>query len=257
MKGLENKRILLTGANGCLGRAVAERLAAEGCRLALTDKVSIEEAPQNALTITGDMSDATTVEAVFSNVKNQFGGLDGLVNLAAVLTEGDGGLSATSRTVFENTLSTKLTGTFLTCQAAVKLMREDGAGAIVNFSSVVAHAASAFAQMAYTTAKGGVEALTREIAIEQARFGIRANCIAPGPVLSERNRHYFDTEEKWTARRRHIPMGRLGTPQEIAGSTAFLLSEDAGYITGTTLLCDGGIANAYVVDDRTGGAPAP
>ncbi|MGC6471702.1 MAG: SDR family NAD(P)-dependent oxidoreductase [Parvibaculales bacterium] len=257
MKGLKNKRILLTGANGCLGRAIAERLSAEGCQLALVDKSGVDQPPKDALVIWADISDAAAVETAFSNLRSKLGGLDGLVNLAAVLDQDDGGTAETSREVFEKTLSTNLLGTFLTCQAAITMMRDEGAGAIVNFSSVVAHAASASAQIAYTSAKGGVEALTREIAIEQARHGIRANCIAPGPVLSDRNKHYFNTPEKWQTRRRHIPMGRLGTPEEIAGSAAFLLSEDAGYITGTTLLCDGGIANAYVVDDSHGGAPAP
>ena len=256
MKGLKNKRILVTGANGCLGQATAERLSAEGCQLVLTDKSDVEHPPHGALVVQADISDATGVESLFSKLTGEIGGLDGLVNLAVVLDEGDGGTASTSREVFERTLSTNLLGTFLTCQAAIEIMRQEGAGAIVNFSSVVAHAASAMAQIAYTSAKGGVEALTREIAIEHARQGIRANCIAPGPVLTERNKHYFNTKQKWETRRRHIPMGRLGTAEEIAGSVAFLLSEDAGYITGTTLLCDGGIANAYIVDDDLG-APAP
>ena len=256
MKGLKNKRILLTGANGTLGHAITQRLMSEGCQLALIDKVGIDSAPPEALIIAGDIVDADDLDAAFTTLKTEFDGLDGLVNLAAILEPNDGGVATTSREVFERTLSTNLLGTFLTCQSAVDLMRGSGAGAIVNFSSVVAHAASAFSQIAYTSAKGGVEALTREIAIEHARHGIRANCIAPGPVLSDRNQHYFNTPEKWETRRRHIPMGRLGKPEEIAGSVAFLLSEDAGYITGTTLLCDGGISNAYIVDDRNG-SPAP
>ncbi|MGC6511293.1 MAG: SDR family NAD(P)-dependent oxidoreductase [Parvibaculales bacterium] len=254
MKGLKNKRILLTGANGYLGRAVTQRLVAEGCQLALTDRTAHEAAAPGALVIPADISNADDLETVFGTIKTHWDGLDGLVNLAAILDEADGGIESTSRETFERTLSINLLGTFLTCQAAIEPMRAAGGGAIVNFSSVVAHAASAYAQIAYTSAKGGVEALTREIAIEHARHGIRANCIAPGPVMSERNQHYFNTTEKWETRRRHIPMGRLGTPQEMAGSVAFLLSEDAGYVTGTTLLCDGGISNAYVIDDSHGAA---
>jgi NAD(P)-dependent dehydrogenase (short-subunit alcohol dehydrogenase family) len=98
--------------------------------------------------------------------------------------------------------------------------------------------------------------MTREIAITYARDNIRANCIAPGPILTERTAHYFDSEEKWEARRRHIPMGRLGRAEEIAALACFLLSDEAGWQTGGVYRADGGISAAYLVDDRDG-APTP
>ncbi len=263
MNGLKKKRVLITGANGCLGKSIAERLIAEKCNLVLTDKVKIElafrSAAQEVTEVLGDISkpdDVANILAVVKDTLGGLGGLDGLVNTAAILEPQDGSITKTTLESFQRTLATNLLGTFLTCQAVIPLMLESGNGSIVNLSSVVAHVASAEAQIAYTASKGGVEALTREIAIEQARSGIRANCIASGPVLSARNKHYFDTDEKWQARRKHIPMGRLGRPEEIAGVVAFLLSDDAAYMTGSTLLVDGGIASAYVIND-VNGSPTP
>ena len=257
MIGLRDKRIIIIGANGCLGQALAERLVAENCRLLLVDKDIIKSAEQvtsdGCLTMVADVRDAAQVSKVMAYAEEKLGGIDGLVNMAAILMPEDAALE-TPLAAFEASLATNLTGTFLTCQAALPYLLKGQHSAIVNVSSVVAHAASATAQLAYTSAKGGVEALTREIAMAYARQGIRANCVAPGPVLSARNQHYFDDDEKWQARRQHIPMGRLGKPHEIAGTIAFLLSDDAGYITGTSILADGGIANAYVIKDENGDA---
>ena len=257
MNGLRDKRIIIIGANGCLGQALASRLLAENCRLVLVD-LDTTALPENAPTdacfsLVADVREAEQVSKIMTYTEEKLGGIDGLVNMAAILMPEDAALE-TPQAVFDASLATNLTGTFLTCQAALPYLLKGQQGAIVNLSSVVAHAASATAQLAYTSAKGGIEALTREIAMAYARQGIRANCVAPGPVLSERNQHYFDNEEKWQSRRQHIPMGRLGKADEIAGTIAFLLSDDAGYITGTSILADGGIANAYVIKDENGDA---
>lgn len=265
MQGLDNKIILLTGANGGLGRAIAGRLAQAGCRLILAEKtpelaqearesLTAETTASTANTISGDLSQPQEVEELIHAAHKIYGALDGIVNNAAMLDAGDAGIADTSVESFDTTIAHNLKSVFLTCRAIMPLFHQQGHGVIVNISSIVAHAASANAQIAYTTAKGGIEAMTREIAIEQARHNIRANCVAPGPILTDRTAHYFDTEEKWASRRQHIPMGRLGRPSEIAGAVCFLLSDDSGYMTGSTLLADGGIANAYVVKDENGAA---
>ena len=258
MRGLKDKVIILTGAAGGLGQAIASRLINEQACPVLVDhnqdtllKLNENQVFNNSLCLNGDITDPDFIATIITEAVEKFGKIDGLVNSAALLLPEDGDIAKTPLTCWLKTMETNLTSVFLTCQAALPHLEEQG-GAIVNLSSVVAHAASATSQIAYTTAKGGVEALTKEIAISHARHNIRANCVAPGPVKTERTAHYFEDTAKWELRRRHIPMGRLGKPEEIAGLVCFLLSDDAGYITGASYLADGGISNAYVIDDVNG-----
>ena len=258
MRGLKDKVIILTGAAGGLGQAIASRLINEQACPVLVDhnqdtllKLNENQVFNNSLCLNGDVTDPDFIATIINEAVEKLGKIDGLVNSAALLLPEDGDISQTPLTCWLKTMETNLTSVFLTCQAALPHLEEQG-GAIVNLSSVVAHAASATSQIAYTTAKGGVEALTKEIAISHARHNIRANCVAPGPVKTERTAHYFEDTAKWELRRRHIPMGRLGKPEEIAGLVCFLLSDDAGYITGASYLADGGISNAYVIDDVNG-----
>ena len=258
MRGLKDKVIILTGAAGGLGQAIATRLINEQACPVLVDhnqdtllKLTENQVFNNSLCLNGDITDPDFIATIMTEAIEKFGKIDGLVNSAALLLPEDGDIAQTPLTCWLKTMETNLTSVFLSCQAALPHLEEQG-GAIVNLSSVVAHAASATSQIAYTTAKGGVEALTKEIAISHARHNIRANCVAPGPVKTERTAHYFEDTAKWELRRRHIPMGRLGKPEEIAGLVCFLLSDDAGYITGASYLADGGISNAYVIDDVNG-----
>ena len=258
MRGLKDKVIILTGAAGGLGQAIATRLINEQACPVLVDhnqdtllKLTENQVFNNSLCLNGDITDPDFIATIMTEAVEKFGKIDGLVNSAALLLPEDGDIAQTPLTCWLKTMETNLTSVFLTCQAALRHLEEQG-GAIVNLSSVVAHAASATSQIAYTTATGGVEALTKEIAISHARHNIRANCVAPGPVKTERTAHYFEDTAKWELRRRHIPMGRLGKPEEIAGLVCFLLSDDAGYITGASYLADGGISNAYVIDDVNG-----
>lgn len=262
MQGLKEKPILLTGAAGGIGRAIAKRLHMAECRLILAEKTDALAAqarqylPDEAeiISLAGDISQPETAAHIVQQAEAAFGGLYGLVNNAAILEAKDGGIVETDYQTWQTTLNMNLTSVYLMCHHALPALKHyanaHGGSAIINMSSITAHRGSAQAQIAYTTAKGGVEALTREIAIAHARDNIRANCVAAGPVKTERTAHYFDTDEKWQLRRRHIPMGRLGKPEEIAGLVAFLLSEEANYMTGASYLADGGIAHAYLVDDK-------
>ncbi len=189
MIGCEIKELSLSGQMVVLDRRLPSVWFPENCRLLLVDKDIIKSAEQvtsdGCLTMVADVRDAAQVSKVMAYAEEKLGGIDGLVNMAAILMPEDAALE-TPLAAFEASLATNLTGTFLTCQAALPYLLKGQHSAIVNVSSVVAHAASATAQLAYTSAKGGVEALTREIAMAYARQGIRANCVAPGPVLSAR-----------------------------------------------------------------------
>lgn len=260
---LNGKKLLLTGANGGLGRAIARRAAAEGAKLVLSDKDEVHSqaalaalhaaAPEAAAAaLPADLRDATAVQAMMGDAVDTLGGLDGVINNAVMLADDDGFAAETSVDSWRTTLDTNVTGAFLVCKYALPHFIEQQSGAFVTMSSVVARSASAVPQIAYTSSKGALEAMTREIAIAHARDNIRANCVAPGPVLTDRTARYFDTPEKWQSRRQHIPMGRLGRPEEIAGTVCFLLSDDAAWQTGSVVHVDGGISAAYLVDDRNG-----
>lgn len=255
---LTDKKIILTGANGGLGRAIAATAAAQGAKLALCEQTAaLAEDAQRALgsdapCFHADLRDGDAVEAMIQDAVAALGGLDGVVNNAAILAEDDGLPADTSLESWQATLDVNLTGAFLIYKYALPHLIAQKSGSLVTLSSVVAHSASAVPQIAYTTSKGALEAMTREIAIAHARDNVRANCVAPGPVLTERTAHYFDSDEKWQARRQHIPMGRLGRPEEIAATICFLLSDGAGWQTGSIVRVDGGISAAYLVDDRDG-----
>ena len=262
---LSGKKILLTGANGGLGRAIAEKVLAEGAHLALcektpelakTAKAALPEST-NSIALAADITSESAVQVMVEQAIGQLGGLDGVVNNAAMLVDTDAMPADTPLKSWQDTLAVNLTGAFLVYKHALPHLLAQQSGSLVTMSSLVARSASAEPQIAYTTSKGGLEAMTREIAITHARDNIRANCVAPGPVLTERTARYFDSDEKWRARRKHIPMGRLGRPEEIAALVCFLLSDEAGWQTGSIYRADGGISAAYLIDDSKGGSERP
>ncbi|MCH1485904.1 MAG: SDR family oxidoreductase, partial [Alphaproteobacteria bacterium] len=245
--------------------AIAAKAQAEGAVLALCEKTQeLADAAKaalpdnaNAIALAGELTDESAVTEMVTTAIEQMGGLNGVVNNAAMLGDDDGMPADTSLATWHATLDTNLTGAFLVYKAALPHLIKQQSGSLVSMSSVVAHSASAVPQIAYTTSKGALEAMTREIAMAHARDNIRANCVAPGPVLTPRTAHYFDSDEKWQARRQHIPMGRLGRPEEIAALVCFLLSDEAGWQTGGVYRADGGISASYVVDDSKGGSETP
>lgn len=261
---LTGGKLIITGAAGGLGLEIAKQALSANAQVAVFEKNAdrLAQALSNwdgNPQISGwvaDLRDPEACEQAVGNAREAMGGITGLVNNAAILSPDDSDPIQTPLESWQETLAVNVSGAFLMCKYALPALIENG-GAIVTLSSVVAHAASAIPQIAYTTSKGALEAMTREIAITYARQNVRANCVAPGPVLTERTAHYFDTPEKWEKRRKHIPMGRLGRAEEIAALVIFLLSSQAGFITGSTYLADGGISSAYIVDDAQNASDKP
>jgi NAD(P)-dependent dehydrogenase (short-subunit alcohol dehydrogenase family) len=255
---LSGKRAFISGAGGGIGRATALKFAAEGAAVICADIKAapaeetaqlIAQAGGRAVTAIADLADAAACETAFGQAAKAFGGIDILFNNAGIVHAEDSGPVETPLPAWDATIGANLTAVFLACKYGLPFLLAGGRGAIVNNASIVALVGSAFPQIAYTAAKGGVLAMTREIAVMYARQGLRANAICPGPVATKLVTAFLADDAAWKLRRPYMPMGRLGKPEEIASVVAFLASDEASYVNGAAYTIDGGITSSYVIDD--------
>ena len=252
---LENKVALITGAGSGIGRESALLFAREGARVVVADvndeagQAVVEElraAGGEAVYVHADVSKSTDAEGMIRAAEESFGRLDVLFNNAGISHARDDDAVATEEEVWDLTMNINLKGVFLGCKYGIPALRRAGGGAIINTASFVAILGAATPQLAYTASKGGVLALTRELAVIHAREKIRVNALCPGPLRTELLMKYLDTEEKRQRRLVHIPMGRFGEAAEIARAALFLAADESSFTTGATFLVDGGITAAYV-----------
>lgn len=237
---------LVTGAASGISRAVAARFAREGASVLAADgnvagsRETVEQicaAGGRASFAELDVSQPAQVSRVVQTTLDKFGGLDVLFNGAGILAYGT--VAETELEMWEKIISINLTGTYLCCRAVLPHMIRQSKGAIINVASTTgAHDACARAA-AYVSSKGGVTLLTRAMAIDHAKHGIRVNAICPGPTDTPMLRKAM-TPEQLDAFAKTFPMGRLGRPEEIAGAAVFLASDDASFVTGLLLYVDGG-----------------
>lgn len=255
---LAGKRAIITGAGSGIGRASALLFAREGAAVAVADLdmtraedcvAAIRMSGGRAIAVGVEVADPASVEAMVGQAERAFGGLDVLFNNAGLVLAQDEGPVETPLAAWQRTLAVNLTGVFLCCKYAIPALLRAGGGSIVNMASMVAHVGSAVPQVAYAATKGGVVALSREIAVQYARQGIRVNALSPGPVETPLTQAFFDTEAKLERRRVHMPLGRFGQAEEVARAALFLASEESSYITASSLLVDGGITGAYVTPE--------
>ena len=255
---LSGKRAFISGAGGGIGRATCIKFAAEGAAVICADIFApaaeataqlVTEAGGKAVVAIGDLTHPGACEAVFALGAKTLGGIDIMFNNAGVVLPGDDGAVETPLAVWNATIAANLTAVFLACKYGIPHLEAAGGGVIVNNASIVALVGSAFPQLAYTAAKGGVLAMTRELAITYARKNIRAVAICPGPIATPMVKTFMADEAAWLLRRRYMPMGKLGRPEDIANLVAFLASDEAAYITGSAYTIDGGITAAYVIKD--------
>jgi len=256
MGRLAGKVALITGAGGGMGRVAAERFAAEGAKVVVVD---VDERPEvvdaigaaggKAIAIAADVRDFAQVESAVAKTVEAFGGLSVLYNNAGVSLGDDDDAVTTPESTWDLTMDVNVKGLWLCCKAGIPAMLESGGGSIINVASFVAHLGAATPQLAYTTSKGAVLSMTREIAVTYARQGIRANALCPGPVLTPLLAKYLSDDEKRNRRLVHIPMGRFGTSEEMVNGALFLASDEASFMTGQSLLIDGGITAAYTTPE--------
>ena len=211
--------------------------------------VDIVAAGGSAVAMVVDVSDSQQCDAMVRAAVDNYGALDVLFNCAGIFPEDDGGLLDTPPDTWQRVMEVNLKGVWLGCRSAVPAMLDSGGGSIVNVASFVALVGAATAQMAYTSSKGAVLAMTRELAVEYARRGIRANSICPGPIETPLLAELLADPARRQRRLVHIPIGRFGRPDEIAKAALFLASDDASFVTGSALVVDGGITAAYVTPE--------
>jgi NAD(P)-dependent dehydrogenase (short-subunit alcohol dehydrogenase family) len=236
------KVVIVTGAGRGIGRAVAERFGSEGAHVVANDigahvedvGQAIRDAGGSALGVVADVSQKTEVDRLFDTAVDQFGDVHVLVNNAGLVNESRHFLEG-DEAWWERVLDTNLKSVFLCAHRAAWLMARRAGGSIISMSSGGATRAHR-GNVAYDASKGGIEAFTRAAAIDLAPYAIRVNAVAPGSIRTGPM-----TDDEGRIRGQTIPLGRIGQPEEIAAAVAFLASDDARYMTGQTIVVDGGL----------------
>jgi glucose 1-dehydrogenase len=256
LQGIEGKNVLVTGGSSGIGQAIAVRFAEYGANVAINYLRQPEEAAETEeqvqacvgkvqrhgvkdVLVRGDVSNEDDVVRMVAEAVEGLGGIDILVNNAGIqISRPTEELSSDD---FDRVLAVNLRGSFMCAREAIRhFLSEDKSGSIVNISSVHQLIPKP-GYLGYSASKGGMQNLTRSLALEYASRGIRVNGVGPGATVTPINRAWIDDPEKRRQVEEHIPMQRAGDADEMAGVTAFLASDDAAYITGQTIFVDGGL----------------
>lgn len=255
MKGLKGKNVLVTGATSGIGQAIAAYFATEGANVALNyrnnpDKLDdtkelidkmcnqVKECGGKELPVEGDVSEETDIIRMCHEVIEKLGSLDILINNAGIQTTAPSHKLATDD--FDKVIQVNLRGAYLCAREAIKHFMDRGSGGVIINVSSVHEIIPRPTYVSYSMSKGAMENMTKTLALEYAPHGIRVNAIAPGATATPIN-SWTDNPQKKEEVESHIPLGRVGTSEEMAVITAFLASDDAAYITGQTLFVDGGL----------------
>lgn len=255
---LKDKVALITGAANGIGKASALLFAQEGAKVVVSDVLEqagkdvveeIKAAGGKAAFIQANVAKAVDCARMIAFTEEKYGFLNILFNNAGIMHTDDDDALTTEEAVFDLTFNINVKGVFFGCKYGIPALRKAGGGSIINTASFVAHLGAATAQIAYTSSKGAVLAMTRELAAIHARENIRVNALCPGPIRTELLMKFLNTDAKKQRRLVHIPMGRFGEAEEMAKAALYLASDESSYTTGTEFLVDGGITSAYVTPE--------
>jgi NAD(P)-dependent dehydrogenase (short-subunit alcohol dehydrogenase family) len=252
---LDGKICVITGAGGGMGREAALLFCEEGARVCVADvdgKAAEQTAAdaRDAFAIQVDVADPESVERMYAETAKRFGGIDVLYNNAGISPADDSSILETEPAAWQRVQDVNTKGVYLCCRYGIPYLLERGGGSVINVASFVALVGAATSQISYTASKGAVLSLSRELAVQFARQGIRVNALCPGPVETPLLLRIFgDDPAAYERRRVHLPMGRLAKPREIVNAALFLASDESSYVNGATFLVDGGLTAAYVTPE--------
>ncbi len=252
---LANKVILVTGAASGMGRVATRMFAEQGAKIIAAD---LNEGGLNAaiaeidagyhdaiLPVVGNVAVSDDVKRIVDTGVEHFGSLNVLYNNAGIMPNEDTSVIDTTEQMWETVLDVNLKSIFLCCKHGIPRMIEAGGGSIINIASFVALMGCTVPQDAYTASKGGILSLTRSMAVQYGKKGVRANAICPGPVLTPLMETLFASEEEKLKRLNRIPMGRFGRAEDIVWAGVFLASDESSWMTGSQFVVDGGITVNY------------
>lgn len=248
MNRLQDKVSVITGAGSGIGRAAARAFVSEGARVGLLDRCDdaiadlAAELGDSSFQLLADVADEVSVKQAFEQLEQRFGRLNVLYNCAGVQLHGrDARAHELDLTAWQETILINLTGAFLCCKHAIPLMIRSGGGSIINCGSPTGVIGCATGYDAYSASKGGMMALTRVIAMDYARDGIRVNNVLPGTTQTPLIDSLLTDPEEHARMAAGVPLGRLGEPDDLVGIAVFLASDESSYATGANFTIDGGL----------------
>jgi NAD(P)-dependent dehydrogenase (short-subunit alcohol dehydrogenase family) len=254
---LDGKVCVITGAGGGMGREAAIVFTDEGASVCVADvdQALAEETVSlctagSAIAVRSNVAVEADVESMLAVTAERFGGIDVLYNNAGISPSDDASILETSVQAWQRVQDVNTLGVFLCCKHGLPYLLERGGGSVINVSSFVAILGAATSQISYTASKGAVLAMSRELAVQFARQGIRVNALCPGPVETPLLLNIFGSDPAALERRRvHWPTGRLAKPREIVNAALFLASDESSYVNGAAFVVDGGLTSAYVTPE--------
>ncbi|KAI8589051.1 hypothetical protein HDU88_000034 [Geranomyces variabilis] len=257
---LSGKVALITGAGSGIGLEASFLFAKEGCKVVCADineqagqatatKINADIGANSAAFVRVDVGKEADIAAAVAFAEKTFGKLHIVFNNAGIMHPADDNAETTEEKIWDLTMQINVKGVWWGCKHAIPALRRAGGGSIINTASFVAVRGAATPQLAYTTSKGAVLAMTRELAVIHARENIRFNALCPGPIRTPLLMDFLNTEEKKQRRLVHVPMGRFGEAIEQANAALFLASDESSFCTGTDFMVDGGLSAAYVTPE--------